>query len=332
MDDIALFRFLTGQSDRGEAAAIASWRRASPQNEQRYRELEDLLRGAAADYAARPVGSPPPVSEILSRAASRVPHRSPAMSTAMSRSRLAWSSIAAAAVVIISAFTYLGLRSTRATPIVLGVDQVVTNAGETATVELLDGTVVRLAPKSRLEVVPVAGERVVALEGRAYFAVARVKGSLFRIRTQAGDVTVTGTRFDLEAQSRNLRLIVVEGHVILASRQSKTAVTAGEIARVVSGTHAPVVRVAKVDSFVDWVGPFMAFQATPLADAAREIEKRFTVRVHLTDSTLASRTVSAWFAGERLEDVMDVVCVVTSVRCSIRDRVVTISPRETDDR
>jgi ferric-dicitrate binding protein FerR (iron transport regulator) len=331
MDDLVLFRGLIGLSNRDEAAAVATWRQASPENERRYRELEALLRGAASDFSARPVGSPPPVSEVVNRAAARASRRPFALPSVASPKRPFRPSLAAAAVLIVSASLYLGLRGSRAAPIALGVDQVVTNASESATVELLDGTVVRLAPKSRLEVVPVAGERVVALEGRAYFAVAKMKGSLFRIRTQAGEVTVTGTRFDLEAQSRNLRLIVVEGRVVLALRQNQTAVTAGQMARVVAGTQAPVVRVAEVGPLVDWVGPFMAFQSTPLAEAAREIEKRFNVRVQFTDSTLVHRTVSAWFADGRLEDVMDVVCVVTSVRCSIDDRIVTVSPRARDE-
>jgi ferric-dicitrate binding protein FerR (iron transport regulator) len=332
MDDLTLFRCLTGQSNRDEATAVATWRQASAANEQRYRELDGLLRAAAADHAARPVGSPPAVSDIVNHAVARMPSRALAATAVTSRHRLLWPTLASAAAVLIAVSLYLGLRASQPTPVALGVDQVVTNASESATVELLDGTVVRLAPRSRLEVVPMAGERVVALEGRAYFAVAKMKESLFRIRTQAGEVTVTGTRFDLEAQSRNLRLIVVEGHVILASRQTKTAVTAGEMARVVAGAQAPVVRVAEVAPLVEWVGPFMAFQDTPLAEAAQEIEKRFGVRVHFTDSTLAHRTVSAWFTDQRLAGVMDVVCVVTSVRCSIHDRVVTISPHERDER
>ena len=331
MDDALLFRCVTGQTNPAETAAVAAWRHASAENEQQYRDLEAILTAAMAAEAARRPGEPPPSREIVRRAGPPAARAITALPLVATRRSWTRTTLAAAALLLVSVSLLWGLRLFRGPNTTHGVDQVVTGVSESATVELLDGTVVRLAPKSRLQVVPGA-ERSVSLEGRAYFAVAKRGGALFRIRTAAGEVTVTGTRFDLEAQSRNLRLIVVEGSVILSSRHKRTQVTAGEMARVVGDTPAPVVRVPEVGALVDWVGNFMAFQATPLTEVAREIERRFGVRVALPDSALGNHTVTAWFADGSLDEVVDVVCVVTSSRCSIEGRVVTIRPRERDER
>jgi ferric-dicitrate binding protein FerR (iron transport regulator) len=331
MDDALLFRCVTDQATPAEAAAVAVWRRASAEHEQRYRDLEAILTAAMAAEAARRPGDPPSAREIVRRAGASVTGGVVALPRVATRRSWTRPMLAAAALLLVSFSLVGGLRLFRGAYTTHGVDQVVTGVSETATVELHDGTVVRLAPKSRLQVVPGA-ERSVSLEGRAYFAVAKKGGKLFRIQTAAGEVTVTGTRFDLEAQSRNLRLIVVEGSVILSSRHKRTTVTAGEMARVVGDSPAPVVRVPEAGALVDWVGNFMAFQATPLTEVAREIERRFGVRVALADSALGNHTVTAWFADGSLDEVVDVVCVVTSARCSIDGRVVTIRPREQNER
>jgi ferric-dicitrate binding protein FerR (iron transport regulator) len=325
MDDELLYRRLIGQAKAEERTAVDAWRRASIANEERYRDLERVLNIVAADEASRQPGPPPSVADVLRRA------HVPASSGASSR-RNRWPSwiklpLAAAAVAVLTFLATGGARLLLERHSGFGADEIVASASGPTTVELVDGTVVRLAPKSRLRLRPDSGGRFVALEGRAYFAVAKKGGAPFRIRTAAGVVTVTGTRFDLDADRQNLRLIVVEGRVVLSTSRTQTEVTAGQVMRVVEGTAAPVASVSELGPLVDWVGNFMAFQATPLREVAREIETRFPVRVVIPDSALADRTITAWFADLSLEKVLEVVCVVASARCSVDGEVVTMKLR-----
>src|SRR5438105_3880342 len=89
--------------------------------------------------------------------------------------------------------------------------------------------------------------REVALEGRGFFAIAH-DGTPFVIRTDAGNVTVLGTRLDLEARGRGLRVVVVEGRVALSTPRARTQLSAGEMARVLNGEPTPVVKVPDVES------------------------------------------------------------------------------------
>src|SRR5207249_3180081 len=137
-----------------------------------------------------------------------------------------------------------------------GVDQFVTGTNEMSTVHLRDGSVVRLAPRTRLTVTGREGQRQVTLDGRAYFAVAKDSSSPFRIRTSAGDVTVLGTRFDLEVERDDLRLLVIEGRVALSTPAGERVMTRGEMTRVAGGNALPVTKVPDVNRLVDWVGNF----------------------------------------------------------------------------
>jgi ferric-dicitrate binding protein FerR (iron transport regulator) len=205
-----------------------------------------------------------------------------------------------------------------------GTEDFFTGKAERAVIELRDGTVVRLGPESRLTVLAARVQREVTLTGRAFFAVAKDSGRPFTIRTGAGALTVLGTRFDVEARERDLRLIVVEGRVAMASAAGRSEIAAGEMSRVFDGRQLPTVPVKDAAAYVEWVGDFLAFQSTPLSQVAGEIERKYGVSVELRDSVLARRTITAWFSDRPLADVLRVVCLAAAARCTMSDSVVWI--------
>jgi ferric-dicitrate binding protein FerR (iron transport regulator) len=68
-----------------------------------------------------------------------------------------------------------------------------------------------------------------------------------------------------------------------------------------------------------WVGTFLAFQATPLGEAAREIERVYRTPVTIVDTTLARETITATFTDRPVQEVVNVVCAVLSARCEVKD-------------
>jgi ferric-dicitrate binding protein FerR (iron transport regulator) len=103
-------------------------------------------------------------------------------------------------------------------------------------------------------------------------------------------------------------------------------VRAGQLAQVAKGNLVPPVDVPDPAALVGWVGNFIAFHDTPLRTVVREIEQRFEVRVELSDSTLGDRTVTALFAGRSYEEIEEVICVVTHLRCTRAGDVLRMSP------
>jgi ferric-dicitrate binding protein FerR (iron transport regulator) len=166
--------------------------------------------------------------------------------------------------------------------------------------------------------------REVTLDGRAFFAVARMPDRPFRVH--AGDATadVLGTRFELATDSGRVQLRVVEGRVALGTDINTVEVGAGEESGVRSGTALLPTRPEGGTEAPAWLGAFLVFQATPLRDAAGEIERAFDVRVLLEDEALAGATLTSSFTDQPLEGVIDVVCAVLDARCGIHDGVVSI--------
>ncbi len=317
-----LFRSLTGQATPDEERAIRAWRAASPDHEREYRAVRRLL---TLVRGARPLANstPPPVLDVLAEAARREPdhHR-----------RARWfdrwwaRGLAAAALVLLGVAI---ARSAMPGPssLATGVDQLVTGPTETTTIGLSDGTVVRLGAGSQLRFSRSSDVREVRLTGRAFFAVAHHDRLPFRVLTPAGDVTVLGTRFDLESRERDLRLVVVEGRVAVAAPQGGEArVESGQMSRVIDGRLLPSIRTPDLRSETQWVGRFLAFQNTPLSRAAAEIEQMYGVRVRIRDAAVAERTVTTWFTDRSLDEVVRIVCAIAVTRCTVEQGVVTIDP------
>jgi transmembrane sensor len=232
---------------------------------------------------------------------------------------------AAAAAAMVALFLHV-TPNPAPPPFSLQAGEFVTGATETATAVLSDGTVVRLAPGSRLRIPEGAGSREVILDGRAYFAVTEMADHPFRVRTAAGEALVLGTRFEVRVLNDELRLIVLEGRVALGAGGHQVEVGAGEMSVAMDGSTTPPVRVEDMEPLVGWLKRFLVFQSTPLHEAARALEDEYGVPVVVADSVLAQETVTGWYADRALEDVLAIICGVMQARCSMEDGTAVIRP------
>jgi transmembrane sensor len=332
VDEQRIFDVLSGRAGPDEVRAVTAWRHRSAANEQHCRELERLLELAVHAHAGWSKRDPPSGTELarlwLARAdparAAQLPdstRKGPlSVRRPYRRHLLPWA--AALALAFGLHWLWPGPR-----PESFDVEELVTGPLETATLSLRDGTVVRLAPASRLRIHG-EGRRETSLTGRAYFAVAPQRRHPFLVHTPAGDLTVLGTRFDLEAVSHDLRVIVVEGTVDVAAGNARTRVRAGQVGRVVRGTPLPSEAIGDTGVSLDWVGEFLAFQSTPLAQAAHEIEQVYGVSIEIADSVLAQRTITSWFANWTLDEILEAVCVIAHARCTVEDGRVRVEAKE----
>jgi transmembrane sensor len=200
---------------------------------------------------------------------------------------------------------------------------------EAHTIRLDDGTVVRLAPGSRIQFNGRSSrERRVTFEGVGYFAVARDEARPFIIRTEGGDAEVLGTRFELRTERDAMRVVVVEGSVALQAVGQRMQVSANQMGH--AGTDRPptVVDVEDVSDFLGWVNGLLVFQATPLRQVARELADHYGVEIEILDEELARREVTAWLREQSFNAALTAVCGAVGASCTIhRDRATMDLPR-----
>jgi ferric-dicitrate binding protein FerR (iron transport regulator) len=308
-----------------EIETLAAWRRESIANEQQYRRTIAMLTALRVDRSDAP--PMPSMQTILERPREARP-------AAPARRRRSVGVVAAAAgFVALALGGYAALRARANPPGVPLSAETASGVGystaalEMATVQLSDGSVVRLAPNSTLRFVETATTREAVLDGRAFFSVAHNPARVFRVRTRLGDATVLGTRFELSTAAQELTLVVVSGRVGLAAGANSVEVRGGEQSGVRNGTALAPAPVPRPETMEEWVGKFLAFRDTPVREAAREIAETYGLRVVIGDSVVANRTVSGTFTDREAKHVLDAVCLAVNARCEARSGEVVITSR-----
>ncbi len=314
MDELIL-KQLEGRATDIEARRVEQWRHASAENERAYRETRAVWE--IAGLAAPPETATPPPVEVVTTAAEARRRRDVARRRGRRVLRSPWLAYGLAAAAV-AALVMAGVeRGARAGPEnVLAATSSSTMAGDVVTMSLSDGSVVRMASSSHLRFPPGSRGREVDLEGRAFFAVAPGEAP-FVVLTDVGSATAHGTRFEVRVEGDALRLVVVEGRVLLEGGGGSAEVGQGQVAFLSRGGTPRVVDREDVWTLLEWPAGLLLFQATPLREVAGEIGRHFGRPVEV-DSTVARRRVTAWFEDESLDEVVSAVCLVAGVKCEVR--------------
>lgn len=346
MDDLIL-RVLSGEADDADGERLETWRAEARENAlqyQRWRRLWELsaLGGPVISDAPAPCASelirrgemlrksesPPTLRGPWSEhdeAAGVAEEGEEAAGVPAGRNRaMRWA--AALAALLIPAAVAVGLaRGGGEAPGAGGgpttadtsapTMQVATAANEVTTINLSDGSGIRVGPGSRVQITEGTDRITIHLEGRAFFGVPPDQSRRFVVTTPLGEAAVLGTRFEVRSEDEEFRVLVVEGAVHVLAGQSEAELRAGEMGRSIQGSIPTTSEVDDVAGELDWLGNALFFQATPLATALREVEERFEVMIHLEAPTLADQTVTASFVDQEAKEVLAVLCAIVGAQC-----------------
>jgi transmembrane sensor len=177
-----------------------------------------------------------------------------------------------------------------------------TRVGEQQVFTLSDGSRVALNTGSHLVVDFTKAERRVRLErGEAMFEVTKNPDRPFIVQAGEERVRVLGTTFTVRNDGRKVAVVLVEGRVEVTRetpRQSRPAPVAvlapGERLTVRADAGAAIDR-PRVEAVTAWRRGEVMFDATPLLDAAAELNRYGGTQVQVGDPTLASLRLSGVF-------------------------------------
>ena len=141
--------------------------------------------------------------------------------------------------------------------------------------ELPDGSSVQVMENSRLTYNHITWlwERKLQLLGKASFNV--TKGKTFTVSTEAGDVTVLGTKFLVDQQGKKMFVNCEEGSVKVETAVGKRTLLAGESVRCDETKIVPVEKKADESEFPEVLG----YEDDPLINVVADIEHIFEVTV-----------------------------------------------------
>jgi transmembrane sensor len=206
------------------------------------------------------------------------------------------------------------------------------------TITLHDGTQLMLGPASHLRV-PLdfgRGEREVDLDGEALFTVVHDATHPFVVRTAHATTRDIGTTFVVRAYAGDgdERVGVTEGRVAVgggpwagqrSAQPASTATTlgAGDVA-IVSDHGVAIAHGTGVATLTAWTQGRLVFDKTPLPQVVAELTRTFDLDIRVADSALVARSITAAFADESADDVLDAITRALGARYERSGRVVVI--------
>ena len=173
-----------------------------------------------------------------------------------------------------------------------------TATGERRTVNLPDGSSIELNGRSRVRINFERGQRNVELQqGEGMFSVARDADRPFVVQAGAGQVTVTGTRFDVLREGDQARVAVESGHVRVqgANPHAVANLTAGQGTVVDAQGQVAAVQAVNTRVLTAWRKGQLVFEDATLGEVAAQVSRYRDKPVHVTSPAIARLRLSSVF-------------------------------------
>jgi len=194
--------------------------------------------------------------------------------------------------------------------------EIAMDKGQRGNLTLSDGTKVQLNAESKI-VLPNTFDseiREVALEGEAYFDVAPNSSRPFVIRAGDAVVRVLGTAFGIRSYSEDnsVRVVVKEGRVSLQSQKTeardKAVLTAGEMGELfLADNRISTEKVEDLDLFLSWTSGYLKFKNTPMAEVARQLERKYDIEVKFEEPELKELRLTAELRSRSIQYNLDAI-------------------------
>lgn len=224
----------------------------------------------------------------------------------------------------------VGYGSWQATPV-----SITAPLGEQLAVTLPDGSKVELNAGSSIEYARgfrrmgglAAGERVIELDGEAFFSVVR-SDRPFAVTTAEARVTVLGTEFLVrshEGEQEGTRVAVESGRVRVAPAGLEGAAVelgAGQGTFVPRGARvADAVSEVAADRLSAWRRGGFWLVDQPLTAIFRELERRYAVDIRLRDVTVGEARLNVYYPERpSIETILSDLCTRGGLRYSRTSR------------
>lgn len=170
-------------------------------------------------------------------------------------------------------------------------------------------------------------ERLVTLNGEAFFEVAKNKKMPFRVTAGNQTVEVLGTHFNINAYKDEafVKTTLLEGSVKVSSGENSTVIVPGEQAITNAGQAGQVLkRLVDVDEVTAWKNGFFSFQDDDLRSIMRKVARWYDVKIVYAGNLPDEKFVGEISRTSNLSDVFKIL-ELHNVHFDVQGKTVTVS-------
>ncbi len=205
--------------------------------------------------------------------------------------------------------------------------------GQTFKIKLSDGTLVWLNAGSRLRFpqhfASNSDERLVFLEGEAYFDVTSNPDRPFIVNTEDLNVKVLGTQFNVSAYATDdaVKTTLVEGavHVYQTSTPAYTVNLSPSYQASYNKTNQHFEKIeVDTDIYTSWMQNRLIIDHLSFEEILKKLERIHNVTIVNNARHLTNEMYKGEFQNESIETVLNTIAISTPFNYEIKDNIVTI--------
>ena len=198
--------------------------------------------------------------------------------------------------------------------------EISTEKGQRTTLKLSDGSEVILNSASEIKFPnKFSGkERIVYLDGEAYFKVVHNESFPFQVKISNGIIRDIGTEFNVKAwkQDRVADVTVKEGKIAVLSENQKqnqiVYLSRGQSSKLTeTGVTQP--ESVNIERKLGWLKGNLYFENSTLSDVFKMIDRSYDFNCTIKDSSLLSLHLTANFKGETAKDIARIIALTLNL-------------------
>ncbi|PXY43806.1 FecR family protein [Flavobacterium hydrophilum] len=204
-----------------------------------------------------------------------------------------------------------------------------TPTGGQYNIVLADGTKVYLNTVSSIKY-PTrfnGDQRMVELEGEAYFEVAKNKDKPFIVKSANQSIEVLGTHFNVHAYNNEsvIKTTLLEGSVAITYKNQKAILKPGQQSNVADNLNKIVIRKVDTEAAVAWKNGRFKFDNADLKSVMKQLERWYGIKVEYRGDVSDVRFNGGTFMNKNLSEVLKVL-ELSNIKFKVEGKTIIVYP------
>ena len=170
-------------------------------------------------------------------------------------------------------------------------------------------------------------QRIVELEGEAYFEVAKNKSKPFLVKSDNQTIEVLGTHFNVHAYNNEslVKTTLLEGSVAVSYKNQKTILKPGQQSNTSNNFNKIVVKEVDTEEAIAWKNGRFKFDNADLKSVMKQLERWYGIKVEYRGDISDVRFNGGTFRNKNLSGVLKVL-ELSNIKFKVEGKTVIVYP------
>ncbi|MFB9079168.1 FecR family protein [Flavobacterium procerum] len=170
-------------------------------------------------------------------------------------------------------------------------------------------------------------ERVVELEGEAYFEVAKNKEKPFIVKSDNQSIQVLGTKFNVHAYTNEaiVKTTLLEGSVAVTSKGNKALLKPGQQSNISDNSNKIAIREVDTEAAIAWKNGRFKFDNADLKSVMKQLERWYGIKVEYRGDVSDVRFNGGTFRNKNLSEVLKVL-ELSNIKFKVEGNTIIVYP------